>query len=105
VPNSDRQRWSVPGPNRTFGEVRFPVAIGGKRTCQHTVGRQSADPSTLSARYANMTQSVSRARTFVPKMSSRFGARDALRTFAILYALQAFIGITTGVAYAVWLLY
>ena len=54
---------------------------------------------------ANMTQSVSRALIFVPKLSSRFGAGGALRIFAILYAAQAGLGITAGVAYAVWLLY
>ena len=52
-----------------------------------------------------MTQSVSRARTSVPKMSSRFGAGGALRIFAIIYAVQAALGITAGVAYAVWLLH
>jgi hypothetical protein len=52
-----------------------------------------------------MTQSPSRARAFVPKMASRFGAGGALRIFAIVYAIQATLGITTGVAYAVWLLY
>ena len=56
-------------------------------------------------RCANMTQSVSRARTSVPKMSSRFGAGGALRIFAIIYAVQAALGITAGVAYAVWLLH
>ena len=52
-----------------------------------------------------MTQSASRARAFVPKMVSRFGAGGALRIFAIVYVAQAALGITTGVAYAVWLLY
>jgi hypothetical protein len=52
-----------------------------------------------------MTQSASRARAFVPKMASQFGAGGALRIFAIVYAVQATLGIVTGVAYAVWLLY
>jgi hypothetical protein len=38
-------------------------------------------------------------------MASRFGAGGALRIFAIVYAVQAALGIITGVAYAVWLLY
>jgi len=52
-----------------------------------------------------MTQSAGRARAFVPRMASRFGAGGALRIFAIVYAVQATLGIATGVAYAVWLLY
>jgi hypothetical protein len=52
-----------------------------------------------------MTQSPSRARAFVPKMASRFGTAGALRIFVIVYVVQAALGITTGVAYAVWLLY
>jgi hypothetical protein len=52
-----------------------------------------------------MIQPASRARAFVPKMASRFGAGGALRIFAIVYAVQAALGIITGVAYAVWLLY
>jgi hypothetical protein len=45
------------------------------------------------------------SRTFVPKMTSRFGAGGVLRIFAIIYAVQAALGIAAGVAYAVWLLY
>jgi hypothetical protein len=54
---------------------------------------------TPSARCANLTQSVSRTRTIVPKPIG------ALRIFAIIYAAQAAIGIAAGVAYALWLLY
>jgi hypothetical protein len=59
------------------------------------------------ARCANMRQSVSHARTFVPKMLSRFGAGGALtlRVLGVLYVVQAAIGITAGIAYAVRLLY
>ena len=46
-----------------------------------------------------MTQTVTRPRTLVPKLSG------ALRIFAIIYAVQAAIGIAAGVAYAVWLRY
>jgi len=62
---------------------------------------------TLLARCANMRQSVSHARTFVPKMLSRFGAGGALtlRILGIIYVVQAAIGITAGVVYAVRLLY
>jgi len=54
-----------------------------------------------------MRQSVSHARTFVPKMLSRFGAGGALtlRILGIIYVVQAAIGITAGVVYAVRLLY
>jgi hypothetical protein len=41
---------------------------------------------------------MSRARIGVPKPSG------ALRMFAIIYAVQAAIGICAGVVYAVWLL-
>jgi hypothetical protein len=34
-------------------------------------------------------------------MVSRFGAGGALQIFAIVYAVQATLGITAGVAYAV----
>lgn len=54
---------------------------------------------TPSARCANLTQSVSRPRTIVPKPAG------VLRVFAIIYAVQAAAGIVAGVAYAVWLLY
>ena len=58
------------------------------------------------ARCANMTQSANRARTFVPKLSSRFGAGSAtLRILGVVYVVQAALGITAGVAYAMWLLY
>jgi hypothetical protein len=38
-------------------------------------------------------------------MASRFGAGGAFRIFAIVYVVQATLGIAAGVAYAVWLLY
>jgi hypothetical protein len=50
-------------------------------------------------RCANLTQSVSRTRTIVPKSGG------VLRIFAIIYVVQAAIGISAGVVYAVWLLY
>jgi hypothetical protein len=61
----------------------------------------------LLAGCANMRQSVNHALTFVPKMLSRFGAGGALtlRILGVIYVVQAAIGITAGVAYAVHLLY
>jgi hypothetical protein len=58
------------------------------------------------ARCANMAQSVNRARTFVPRLTSRFGAGSAmLRILGVAYVVQAALGITAGVAYAIWQLY
>jgi hypothetical protein len=54
-----------------------------------------------------MTQSVSNSRTFGRSVSC-FGAGGVmtkLRILAIIYVVQAGIGIAAGVTYAVWLLY
>jgi hypothetical protein len=49
-----------------------------------------------------MTLSMMRSRAVVQKISSRSGTPGAIRLFAILYLVQATIGITAGIAYAVW---
>jgi len=61
----------------------------------------------LRRKCANMTQSVSKPVHSVGAVSC-FGAGGVmtkLRILAIIYVVQAGIGIATGFAYAVWLMY